>query len=211
MFNQITNPYILILASFFCGIFASLINLKVLKSTRNLALSISILPCVVCAALLAINGSLGTGIAILGVFGLVRFRSMPGSAMDILSVFYAMVIGLFCSTGNLINTVGLTVLIGIIICISSYFFTGKTEEYLIRILVPEDICHPELFEQIFKEYTKSYNFERIKTTNMGSMYELTYCIKVLPNLDFVKMIDDIRAENGNLNVYLNLLRNEAAL
>jgi hypothetical protein len=174
-------------------------------------ISMILLPAVVATALLAINGSLGTGIAILGVFGLVRFRSMPGSSMDIVSVFYAMVIGLMMSTGYIISAIGLTLLLGVFMVLVARFLKTKGKSYEIRILVPEDLSNEKLFENVLKKYMNDVTFDRIRTTNMGSMYELSYQGQMKTGASYLKMLEEIRVLNHNLNVSFSLVKQEGAL
>lgn len=203
---MISNPLLLILFAFLGGIFACFVIWRVFQCTKNLLLSMILLPAVVCAALLAINGSLGTGIAILGVFGLVRFRSMPGSATDIVSIFYAMVIGLMMSTGYVFSAVCITLLIGLMILAAGAFLKVRTSQYELRILVPEDFSDPTPFQKVLKKYCKSVQFDRVRTTNMGSMYELSYLVEPREHADTLAMLDEIRVLNNNLNVSYALVR-----
>jgi hypothetical protein len=208
---QLTNPFILVTCAFLAGIFASQVCYMAYGCTKNMRISMILLPAVVATALLAINGSLGTGIAILGVFGLVRFRSMPGSSMDIVSVFYAMVIGLMMSTGYIISAIGLTLLLGVFMILVARFLKTKGKSYEIRILVPEDLSDEKLFEDVLKKYMNDVSFERIRTTNMGSMYELSYQGQMKTGASYLKMLDEIRVLNHNLNVSFSLVKQEGAL
>lgn len=205
-----TNPILLTALSFLGGIFAAWLARKFLESTNSMVLTVMFLPAVVCAALLAINGSLGAGIAILGVFGLVRFRSMPGSGTDIVAIFYAMVIGLMMSTGQVVMAIIISILLGIFLIAAVKITNKAPTRYTIHIVVPEDMENINIFETILKKYADSVRMERLKSTNMGSMYELVYSL-VPKEGETGKMLDEIRVHNHNLNVALTVARPDNAL
>lgn len=69
--------------------------------TRSFAVTLAILPAVVCVVILMVNGNVGTGVAVAGAFNLVRFRSAPGSAREIGAIFVAMGTGLMAGMGYL--------------------------------------------------------------------------------------------------------------
>ena len=149
-----------------------------------------------------VNGNIGTGVAILGAFGLVRFRSIPGSSKEIISVFFAMAIGLATGTGLVGFAVMSTVVIGLFFFILSKtnFGEGKVQERDLKITVPENLEYAGLFDDIFEKYTSKHFLEGVKTTNLGSMFELRYKITMKAANEEKKMIDEIRCRNGNLTI-----------
>jgi hypothetical protein len=197
---SIDNPFILTLLACILGIFVALICKRTAGCTRNMTLSLMLLPPLVTVALLALNGSLGTSIAILGVFSLVRFRSIPGSAKDIVSVFYSMATGLLVATGKIGIAVLLVLFIGVMDLLICKLFKNPSEEYELKILVPENFNFEEIFDEIVAKYFDKYSLYRVKTTNMGAMFELTY--RGVPKADISRkeLLDDVRTHNGNLNV-----------
>lgn len=206
----ISDPALLTVISFIGGMFASWLAKRFLGSSKTMVLTVMFLPAVVCAALLAINGSLGAGIAILGVFGLVRFRSMPGSGSDIVAIFYAMVIGLMMSTGMVVMGVIICLILGICLIVAVMITNREPMHYSMHIVVPEDTDNLDIFTEILNKYAKDVKMERIRTTNMGSMYELVYTL--VPNTgDVTKMLDEVRIHNHNLNVALGVTNNENTL
>lgn len=204
---QLDNPFLLIFSAFIGGIIACLISRLVLKASQSMVMTVLILPSVVCAALIVINGSLGTGIAILGVFGLVRFRSLPGSGTDIVSIFYAMVIGLVMSTGYVFDGFGIVLLLALIIVAATLLFSRSPILYSLKILVPESIEDPKMFTDIARHFGKNVKLERIRSTNMGSMFELEYTLYITEN-EMKPLLDEIRVHNSNLNVSLSTIRPE---
>lgn len=201
LYYSISDPILLTLTAFIGGLFAGWIARRFLGSSGSMVLTIMFLPAVVCAALLAINGSLGAGIAILGVFGLVRFRSMPGSGTDLAAIFYAMVIGLMTSTGQIVMAIVITLLLGTLLIAAIRMTASVPARCTLHIMVPEDTEDMDVFEEIICKYARDVRMEKIRTTNMGSMYELVYTL--IPDAaKTARMLDDIRIHNHNLNVAL---------
>lgn len=149
-----------------------------------------------------VNGNLGTSVAVLGTFSLVRFRSVPGSSKEIAIIFFAMAVGLATGTGFLTFAAMITVMIGLVFFVLGKFSFGESKENEkdLRITIAEHIDYTEIFEDIFKEYTSKYKLQRVKTTNLGSMYELEYHITLKDVKKEKEMIDSIRCRNGNLTV-----------
>jgi len=149
-----------------------------------------------------VNGNLGTGIAAAGAFSLVRFRSVPGSAKEILSIFMAMAVGLATGVGY----IGVSIIFTAILVIMSLVYTSlnfgdntKNSREL-RITVPESLNFTNAFDDVFKEFTVSHQLKRVKTTNMGSLFQLTYSIKLKNSEKEMEFIDKLRCRNGNLEI-----------
>ena len=150
-----------------------------------------------------VNGNLGTSVAILGAFSLIRFRSMPGTSRELLSIFLDMAIGLSLGMGYITFAITFTLLTVLtIIILEKINFLEKTQKQNLKILIPEDLDYTEVFEDILKKYTKKHDIIKVKTTNLGSMYEITYEIELLENKE-KELIDNLRIRNGNLNITLN--------
>lgn len=148
-----------------------------------------------------VNGNLGTGVAIMGAFSLVRFRSVPGTSREISGVFYAIVVGLATGMGYLAYAVMITVIVGAMMLVS-YKVVGHAgvQQHLLRIVISEDLDYEGVFEDILQKYTKTARLIQVKTINMGSMYELRYEIALAKDALVKEMIDDIRTRNSNLTV-----------
>lgn len=173
-------------------------------STKSMAVSIVILPVLVQTVIMMVNGNLGAGVAVLGAFSLVRFRSAPGSARDICSIFAAMAVGLGCGMGYVVfSAVIAAVVCGAQLLLTVTPFGEKREEYReLRIVVPETLDYMDAFEDLLREYTRSYTLMSVKTTNLGSMFDLRYRVQLKDIAAQKKMIDEIRSRNGNLTVSL---------
>lgn len=169
--------------------------------TKNFVVTLLLLPALVQAVIMLVNGNLGTGVAIMGAFSLVRFRSVPGTSREISGVFYAIVVGLATGMGYLAYAVMITVIVGAMMLVS-YKVVGHAgvQQHLLRIVISEDLDYEGVFEDILQKYTKTARLIQVKTINMGSMYELRYEIALAKDALVKEMIDDIRTRNSNLTV-----------
>lgn len=172
------------------------------RSTQSLAITLAILPAVVQAVIMLVNGSIGAGIAVAGAFSLVRFRSAPGTAREIAAIFLAMAIGLATGMGY----VGLAVLLFLILAGAMLALTalrfGQKEDAgrILKITIPEDLDYDGLFDDLFESYTTAHTLEKVKTTNMGTLYELRYRITLRQEPVPKVFLDELRCRNGNLNI-----------
>lgn len=170
--------------------------------SKNFVVTLALLPLIVQMVITLVNGNLGAGIAVMGVFNLVRFRSIPGSAKDIGSVFFAMAIGLATGMGYLALAALFTFIVGIanIIYVLSPFGKKREPSKLLRITIPEDLDYTGAFDDLFEQYATSHELVEVQTTNMGSLFQLDYQISFKSPEDEKKLIDDIRCRNGNLKI-----------
>lgn len=188
--------------SLILGLIISIIYMYTGTCSKSFAITLALLPVLVQIVIMMVNGNIGTGVAVMGAFGLIRFRSIPGSSKEILGVFFAMAIGLATGTGVIIYAVLCTVIIGLVFLVLSKTTFGETrmQERDLKISIPENLEYAGLFDDIFTTYTTKYCLESVKTTNLGSMFELRYKITMKSMADEKKMIDDIRVRNGNLTI-----------
>lgn len=170
--------------------------------TKSFIITLILLPALVQAVIMVVNGNLGAGVAVMGAFSLVRFRSIPGSSKEISSIFFAMVVGLATGMGYITYAVLITVIIGLALFLLSRFSFGdkKNINKELRVTIPENLDYTDVFDDIFKKYTKNVTLTKVKTTNLGSMYDLYYEIELLDGSKEKEMIDDIRCRNGNLTI-----------
>lgn len=199
----LANALLCTASSLILGIVIAFIYMKSQGSyTKSFAITLTLLPVLVQCVIMMVNGNLGTSVAVLGTFSLVRFRSVAGSSREISSVFFAMAIGLATGMGFLTFAALMTLVIGVV-----YFILGKTEfgelkngQKDLRVTIAENLDYTEIFDDIFKDYTKKCKLQQVKTTNLGSMYELQYHITLTDEKKEKEMIDAIRCRNGNLTV-----------
>ena len=172
------------------------------SATRSFAYTLALLPVVTATVIMAVNGNLGAGIAVAGSFSMIRFRSAQGSGQEILAIFLAAAAGLCLGAGYIVIACLVTALcLGFHAVLSACGFGLAAEDRReLRISVPENLDYDGLFDDIFATYTTSHDLIRVKTTNMGTLYELTYHI-TLRGSDVDKgFIDALRCRNGNLNI-----------
>lgn len=177
------------------------------RYTKSFVLTIALLPSIVCVVIMVVNGNIGAGIAVMGAFSLVRFRSAPGTAKEIIMIFSAMGAGLLTGMGSLpLAIIFSIILTGIFILYNCVTFgKGGQEKFkVLTVTIPEDLDYSEIFDDIFAEYTSSYELIKVKTTNMGSMFRLTYNISLKDTKKEKAMIDRLRERNGNLDITVSL-------
>ncbi len=174
------------------------------RYTKSFVVTLALLPAVVCVVIMLVNGNVGTGVAVAGAFSLVRFRSVPGSAKEICTLFLAMGAGLISGMGYL----GFAVLFTLVMCGAFAVYNhmdlgakknGQTYKIL-NITIAEDLDYSSIFDDIFEVYTRSCELVRVKTTNMGSMFKLTYYVTLRDASKEKEMIDKLRCRNGNLEI-----------
>jgi len=174
------------------------------RYTKSFVVTLALLPAVVCVVIMLVNGNVGTGVAVAGAFSLVRFRSVPGTAKEICTLFLAMGAGLIAGMGYLGFAVLFTVVMfGVFILYNRLDFGAKknSEAYkTFSITIPEDLDYTGVFDDLFAEYTVSHELTRVKSTNMGSMFKLTYNVTLQDVAKEKEMIDKIRCRNGNLEI-----------
>lgn len=187
------------------GVAIAITHMKTSQTTKGFLITLAVLPLLVMAVMIMINGNLGTSIAILGAFSLIRFRSIQGRAKDLLSVFFAMMIGLALGMGHVLFAVVITVIAIIAIVFFSYTHILEPDRYerVLKIVIPEDLDYEDVFAEIFKKYTSRAKLVRMKTMNMGSLYKLTYDVKLRHGVKEKAFLDEIRVKNCNLKVLLS--------
>ena len=197
------------LASLVLGCIVALVYMFRHQHSKNFVITLAVLPLIVQMVIALVNGNIGAGIAVMGVFNLVRFRSIPGSAKDIGSVFFAMAIGLATGMGYLALAVVFTVIVSLanIIYMLTPFGRPKPEgrEKLLRVIAPEDIDYMTAFDDVFQRYTSSRELLEVRTKNMGSLFQLDYKIEMKDPMEEKQMIDMIRCRNGNLGITCGMM------
>lgn len=191
-------------ASLVIGILISGSYMYRAKYTKSFVVTLALLPAVVCVVIMMVNGNVGTGVAVAGAFSLVRFRSVPGTAKEIGVLFLAMGAGLIAGMGYILYAF----LFAVILCGFNMLYTrldfGVHKRTLLyrtlRITIPEDLDYTEVFEDILKDYTDSCELTAVKTTNLGSLFRLTYDLRMKDSGKEKEMIDKLRCRNGNLEI-----------
>lgn len=172
--------------------------------TKSFVATLAMLPAIICVIIMMVNGSVGTGIAVAGAFSLVRFRSVPGTAKEICAIFLAMGTGLITGMGYLGLAAVFSAVLSLAIILLNHIDLGSkknADRYKsIRIVIPEDLDYTGIFDDLFAEYTNSCELVNVRTTNMGSMFRLTYDVTLKDPAREKELIDKMRCRNGNLEI-----------
>lgn len=200
----VTLPALLICmaAAMVLGVLTALVFLYKSRHSSGFALALAMLPMVVCLVIMLVNGNVGTGIAVAGAFTLVRFRSFEGTAREIVAIFTSMAMGLALGMG----LIGIAALFFLLAAFFALVLTkinfGGVSRYdkQLKITIPEHYNYEELFDDIFAKHTVSTYLKKVQTTNMGTLFELTYEVRFAGKGVPKEFIDEIRARNGNLNI-----------
>ena len=187
-----------------CGIVLALCYAHRTRYTRSFLATLAMLPAVVCVVIMMVNGNVGAGVAVAGAFSLVRFRSVPGTAKEITMLFLAMGAGLLVGMGYLGYGMLFTIIMAVVSLIWAHLDLGTKKNAAlyktINITIPEDLDYSQVFDGILGQYTTNFELSRVKTTNMGSLFRLTYDLTMKKGADEKKMIDELRCRNGNLEI-----------
>ena len=209
MFNSVIASPMTLTAFLICelsalalGFLASLVFTRGEHHSGAYAQTLALLPPVVALVIMMVNGNIGAGLAVAGTFALVRFRSAPGSAKEITGIFFTVALGLACGMGY----VGYAAVFFLVMAAAAlllertHFGEPAGSHRVLKITIPENLNYEGLFDDLFAQYTRSHELSRVRTTNMGTLYELSYIIE-LKNADKTRdFIDAIRCRNGNLNI-----------
>ena len=195
---------ILVLVSLVLGGIMALIHTYRNDYTKSFIMTLAILPAVICVVILMVNGNIGAGVAVAGTFSLVRFRSAPGTAREIGAIFAVMGMGLIMGMGYIGYAALFTCLIGLAILMYSRFSADgkKSTRKILKITIPENLNYSDVFDEFLEKYTKSYKLKQVKTSNMGSLYKLSYEIVLTDPSIEKEFIDQLRTRNGDLEISL---------
>ena len=167
--------------------------------------TLAILPAVVCVVIMMVNGNVGTGVAVAGAFSLIRFRSVPGTAKEIGAIFIAMGTGLTAGMGYLGYGVLYTLILAAVMMVYAQLNLWEKKEIKEKtmiITIPEDLDYTQVFDDLLVHYTEQYELTNVKTTNMGSLFKLTYQLKLKDASKEKELIDHLRCRNGNLEIIM---------
>lgn len=191
------------------GLLAALLyRIGTKQPSRSMMITLIVLPTLVQAVIMLVNGSVGAGIAVMGAFNLVRFRSAPGCARDICYIFYTMCIGLATGMGIVGFALLLALAVGAVLAVLSFvpWFRERQDKKLLRVVIPENLDYNGVFDDIFAEYLTSFKLVQVKTTAMGTLLDLRYEVTEKDPSRQKEMLDKIRTRNGNLTISLGTVQ-----
>ena len=184
-------------------VYAWLMSFRI-RSTRRFFVVVAMLPFIVAAVITFVNGNIGAGVAVGGAFGLIRFRSAPGSADEIAAILVAMGSGIAFGMGYLAYGIVILIVLAVLYCLfgSMPIFEHKSmaADQLLRITIPESLEYSGTFDEIFAHYLKKVENAGVKTTGMGSMFRLSFKIQMKDPREEKAFIDELRTKNGNLEI-----------
>lgn len=191
--------------SFALGLIISLTYMKTQTGySQNFTLTMIVLPAIVAIIILLIGSNIARAFSLAGAFSIIRFRSAPGDPKDIAFVLFTMAAGLACGVGSF----GYAVLFTISLCLLMFFLNiikfgaKKATQKLLKVTIPEDLGYEEVFEEIFNKFKIEYELRKVRTTELGSLYELVYAVRVDHLTNQKEFLDAIRCRNGNLDISL---------
>ena len=170
--------------------------------SKSFVTTLALLPAIVQMVIMLVNGNLGTGVAVMGAFSLIRFRSVPGTAREIGSIFLSMAVGLATGTGYLAAAVLFTLILELasLLCALTRFGEGKREERALKITIPENLDYSTVFDDLMEQYASHWELAQVRTAEMGSLYKLHYRVVLKNPAEEKAFIDALRCRNGNLEI-----------
>lgn len=187
------------------GLFLALVHGYKSTHSQSFLVTLALLPAVVCVVIMMVNGNVGAGVAVAGAFSLVRFRSAPGTAREIGAIFLAMGAGLVAGMGYLAYAVLFAVILGAMSFLYHWFCERQNradQSKTLHITIPENLDYSQVFEEVLEQFTTRHELLQVKTTNMGSLFKLTYQIELKDGVSEKEFLDKLRVRNGNLEILL---------
>ena len=203
------NSLLVIGTSIILGILISVVYMKTHEKNNfnsGFSTTLIMLPVIISIIILLVGNNVARAFSLAGAFSIIRFRSAPGDPKDIAYIFFTLAIGLTCGMGYVTYAVLFTLILSaVMIGLHMTKFTEpKNKNMQLKITIPEDLNYEGVFEEVLDNYTNSYNIQRVRTRDFGSLFELTYTISLKPDINQKSFIDELRCRNGNLNISLTL-------
>ena len=206
---DISTAIITVIVSFAVGVLISITYMKTAgreNYSQNFALTMVLTPAVIAVIILLIGSNIARAFSLAGAFSIIRFRSAPGEPKDIAYVLFTMAAGLAAGTGFYGYSVLFTVLmcaIMFVLHLTKFGYTKNTGQ-LLKISVPENIDYEGVFDEILEKYTVDHNLLKVRTADLGSLYQLSYSVTLRDGTSRKEFLDELRCRNGNLNITLSM-------
>ena len=196
--------FLMALVTLASGLLYSFLMSFRIRAHKRFFMVTTLLPLVVASVITFVNGNIGAGVAIGGAFALIRFRSAQGSADEIATILIAMAAGIAFGMGyigyGVIILIGLGALYFLIAALPIFEHKSMAKDMLLRITIPESLEYNGTFDDTFAHYLSSVESVGVKTTGMGSMFRLSYKIRMKDPREEKEFIDELRTKNGNLEI-----------
>lgn len=204
---SISSAFITMIIAFIVGSIISITYIKTAEQgyySQNFTLTLILIPMIIAIIILLIGSNVARAFSLAGAFSIVRFRSAPGSTKDISYIFFTMAAGLACGAGCYIYALMFTIVLCTVMFVLNKcnFGAKKTNEMVLKITIPENLDYSNVFDDILDEYTQYYSLSKVKTIDLGSLFELDYNISIDKTKNQKEFIDKVRCRNGNLNITL---------
>jgi hypothetical protein len=206
---SLTSALATIIVAFILGAIISITYMKTCNKngySQNFSLTLIMIPAVIAIIILLIGSNVARAFSLAGAFSIIRFRSAPGDPKDITYVLFAMAAGLACGGGYYPYAVFFTLILCLLMFILNLLKFGerKSSLKLLKITIPEDLDYDGAFDEVFLKYTSGYELKKVRTTDLGSLYELVYNVTMDNKTSQKEFIDALRCRNGNLNITLSM-------
>ncbi|SCY07254.1 protein of unknown function [Lachnospiraceae bacterium XPB1003] len=191
-----------LLASVICGLVIAFLYMFRSSYTKSFVIGLVILPALVQVVITVVNGNLGAAVSVMGAFSLIRFRSLPGTSKDITFIFFAMAVGLANGMGFVYYSGAIVIMLALIylLLVVSKFGDGNLKEKSLKVLIPETLDYMTVFDDIFEKYLNKVDLVRVKTEDLGSIFELSYLVSLKDPSQEKEFVDALRTRNGNLTI-----------
>ncbi len=199
---SIVSFLVCIFTAIVLGLLSSLVFAGHDRHTAAFRQSVALLPPVVALVIMLVNGNIGAGLAVAGTFALVRFRSAPGSAKEITALFFSVAIGLACGMGFVGYAALFFLVMALYTTALNRFRFGEEAgiQRMLKITIPENLDYEGLLDDLFEKYTRRHELVKVRTSSMGTLFELCYAVELKDLKHTKEFIDEIRCRNGNLNI-----------
>ena len=173
--------------------------------SKSFVMSLALLPALIAVVIFLVNGSLGAGVAVMGAFSLIRFRSAPGGAKELVSIFLAMTIGIAIGMGYLVFAGAFTLIMSVALVLLETINFGQMKHSIrqLTIVIPESLDYESIFDDIFDKATNHLELASVKTSDMGSLFKLKYIIQLNGKMTEKELMDALRTRNGNLEIAIS--------
>ena len=173
--------------------------------SKSFVMSLALLPTLIAIVIFLVNGSLGAGVAVMGAFSLIRFRSAPGGAKELVSIFLVMTIGIAIGMGYLVFVTVFTLIMSLVMLLLEVVNFGQMKHSMrqLTVVIPESLDYESIFDDIFNKAANHVELANVKTSDMGSLFKLKYIIQLNGRMTEKELIDALRTRNGNLEIAIS--------
>lgn len=190
-----------------CGLTMSLTYLFTYRKenySKGLSITMILLPAIVATIIMMVASSWGAALGVAGAFSIIRFRSTQGNPKDLAYIFSTLAIGLSCGQGYIYLAMVFTVILAVVLLALHFvgYASPRTPKMQLKVTIPESLNYKGVFDEVMAKYTKNYKLVKVKSTNFGTMFDLTFVVEFVKDVDEKAFLDDLRMLNGNLNIML---------